>query len=494
MAHAAAPLRGLKVTTMPALRALPPLLLLALLAGCTVGPDYQRPSAPLSTQFKEAAGWKAASPRDDQAKGAWWQAYEDPQLAALLGQVAVSNQNVAQYQALYRQARALVRESRAETLPSATLDAKATRSENASSASGSSSSMAGGATVRNAESLSLGLSWDLDLWGKLRRTLEEDRASAQASAAELANATLSAQAELAQDYFQLRILDRRLALYDQTLADYRRYLAVIQNRYDEQLASRADLAQARTQLDSAEADRLALSTQRAQLEHAIALLLGKPPADFSLAVDPHWQARLPDIPAGLPTALLERRPDIAQAERQVAAANAAIGVATAAYYPDLTLSASGGYQSSLLGELFKTPSRFWSLGPTLSGTLFDFGATRAGVDQARAAYDAKVASYRQTVLTALGEVEDYLVALHTLDPEIAAQRRAVAAARDSASVTRDQYEAGMIDYLDVATTQATQLSQEQSLLQLESSQLVTSVQLQMALGGDWQATRLADEP
>jgi len=480
---------------MPSPRALPPLLLLALLTGCTVGPDYQRPSAPVSTQFKEAAGWKAASPRDDQAKGSWWQRYDDPQLDALLSQVAVSNQNVAQYQALYRQARALVRESRAETLPSATLDAKATRSENASGTSGSSDASSGsGATVRNAESLSLGLSWDLDLWGKLRRTLEEDRASAQASAAELANATLSAQAELAQDYFQLRVLDRRLALYDQTLADYRRYLAVIQNRYDEQIASRADLAQARTQLDSAEADRLALTTQRAQLEHAIALLLGKPPADFSLAADPHWQARLPEIPAGLPTELLERRPDIAQAERQVAAANAAIGVATAAYYPDLTLSASGGYQSSLLGELFKTPSRFWSLGPTLSGTLFDFGATRAGVDQARAAYDAKVASYRQTVLTALGEVEDYLVALHTLDPEIAAQRRAVTAARDSASVTRDQYEAGMIDYLDVATTQATQLSQEQSLLQLESSQLVTSVQLQVALGGDWQATRLAAAP
>ncbi|MDT3720399.1 efflux transporter outer membrane subunit [Pseudomonas oryzihabitans] len=481
---------------MPSPRALPPLLLLALLTGCTVGPDYQRPSAPVSTQFKEAAGWKAASPRDDQAKGTWWQRYDDPQLDALVAQVAVSNQNVAQYQALYRQARALVRESRAETLPSATLDAKATRSENASGTSGSDtgSTSAGGATVRNAESLSLGLSWDLDLWGKLRRTLEEDRASAQASAAELTNATLSAQAELAQDYFQLRVLDRRLALYDQTLADYRRYLAVIQNKYDEQLASRADLAQARTQLESADANRLALTTQRAQLEHAIALLLGKPPADFTLAVDPQWQARLPDIPAGLPTALLERRPDIAQAERQVAAANAAIGVATAAYYPDLTLSASGGYQSSLLGELFKTPSRFWSLGPTLSGTLFDFGATRASVDQARAAYDAKVANYRQTVLTALGEVEDYLVALHVLGPELAAQRRAVAAARDSASVTRDQYEAGMIDYLDVATTQATQLSQEQSLLQLESSQLVTSVQLQVALGGDWQAARLAAAP
>ena len=478
---------------MPLPRLLPPLLLLTLLTGCTVGPDYQRPSAPLSTQFEEAAGWKAASPRDDQAKGTWWQRYDDPQLSALLSQVAVSNQNVAQYQALYRQARALVRQSRAETLPSATLDAKTTRSENASS-SDSGSTSASGATVRNAESLSLSLSWDLDLWGRLRRTLEEDRASAQASAAELANATLSAQAELAQDYFQLRVLDRRLALYDQTLADYRRYLAVIQNKYDEQLASRADLAQARTQLESADANRLALPTQRAQLEHAIALLLGKPPAEFALAVDPQWQARLPEIPAGLPTELLERRPDIAQAERQVAAANAAIGVATAAYYPDLTLSASGGYQSSLLGELFKTPSRFWSLGPTLSGTLFDFGATRASVDQARAAYDAKVASYRQTVLTALGEVEDDLVALHVLGPELAAQRRAVAAARDSASVTRDQYEAGIIDYLDVATTQATQLSQEQSLLQLESSQLVTSVQLQMALGGDWQAARLADAP
>ncbi|MDQ7913368.1 efflux transporter outer membrane subunit [Pseudomonas sp. 102515] len=478
---------------MPLLRALPPLLLLTLLTGCTVGPDYQRPSAPLSAQFKEAAGWKAARPRDDQAKGAWWQRYDDPQLDALLAQVAVSNQNIAQYQALYRQARALVRESRAETLPSVTLDAKTTRSENASS-SDSGSTSASSATVRNADSLSLGLSWDLDLWGRLRRTLEEDRASAQASAAELANATLSAQAELAQDYFQLRVLDRRLALYDQTLADYRRYLAVIQNKYDEQLASRADLAQARTQLESADANRLALTTQRTQLEHAIALLLGKPPAAFALAVDRRWQARLPDIPAGLPTALLERRPDIAQAERQVAAANDAIGVATAAYYPDLTLSASGGYQSSLLGELFKTPSRFWSLGPTLSGTLFDFGATRASVDQARAAYDAKVASYRQTVLTALGEVEDDLVALHVLGPELAAQRRAVAAARDSASVTRDQYEAGIIDYLDVATTQATQLSQEQSLLQLESSQLVTSVQLQMALGGDWQAARLADAP
>ena len=476
---------------MPLPRLLPSLLLLTLLTGCTVGPDYQRPSAPLSTQFKEAAGWKAAHPRDDQAKGAWWQRYEDPQLSVLLAQVAVSNQNVAQYQALYRQARALVRESRADTLPSATLDAKTTRSENASGTSDSSSS---GASVRNAESLTLGLSWDLDLWGRLRRTLEEDRASAQGSAADLANATLSAQAELAQDYFQLRVLDRRLALYEQTLADYRRYLAVIQNKYDEQLASRADLAQARTQLESADANRLALTTKRAQLEHAIALLLGKPPADFALAADPQWQARLPEIPAGLPTALLERRPDIAQAERQVAAANAAIGVATAAYYPDLTLSASGGYQSSLLGELFKTPSRFWSLGPTLSGTLFDFGATRASVDQARAAYDATVASYRQTVLTALGEVEDDLVALHVLGPELAAQRRAVAATRDSASVTRDQYEAGIIDYLDVATTQATQLSQEQSLLQLESSQLVTSVQLQMALGGDWQAARLADAP
>lgn len=468
---------------------LPSLLLLALLGGCTVGPDYQRPVAPLSAQFKESAGWKAANPRDNQNKGPWWTDYGDPQLDTLLAQVAVSNQNVAQYQALYRQARALVRQSRAETLPSGTLSADSTRSSSGNTASSDQNSSA-----TNVHSVTLGLSWEVDIWGKLQRTVEEDRASAQASAAELANATLSAQSELAQDYLQLRVLDRRIGLYEETITAYRRYQAVIENKYTEQIASRADLAQARTQLESAEASRLDLVWQRAQLEHAIALLMGQPPAVFSLTADRNWQPHLPEIPVGLPTQLLERRPDIAQAEREMAAANAAIGVATAAYYPDLILSASGGFQNSVVSQLFKTPSRFWSLGPSLSGTLFDFGATRASVEQAEAGYDAKVANYRQTVLTGLGEVEDALVQLKTLQPEIAAQRRAVDAARDSAAVTRDQYEAGLIDYLDVATTQATQLNQEQSLLALESTQLVTTVQLQIALGGDWQAARLADAP
>jgi NodT family efflux transporter outer membrane factor (OMF) lipoprotein len=348
---------------------------------------------------------------------------------------------------------------------------------------GSASSGAGGPS--NQHSATLSLSWEADIWGKLRRTVEEDRASAQASAADLANATLSAQSSLAQDYFQLRILDRRIALYAETIQGYQRYMQIIQNKYDEKIVSRADLSTGKTQLQSAQASMLDLQWQRAQYEHAIALLIGKPPAEFSLAVDDHWDYRVPSVPLGVPSRLLERRPDIASAERAMASANAAVGVATAAYYPDLTLSASGGYQGSTMSHLFSLPNRFWSIGPSLTGTVLDFGATKAGVEQARAAYDAKVATYRQTVLTGLGEVEDYLVELRTLEPEIIARRASAEAAEDSASVSRDQYEAGVIDYLDVATTQATSLSERQTLLSLVGTQLVTSVQLQAALGGSW---------
>jgi NodT family efflux transporter outer membrane factor (OMF) lipoprotein len=339
--------------------------------------------------------------------------------------------------------------------------------------------------VSKEHSASLSLSWEADIWGKLRRTVEEDRASAQASAADLANATLSAQSSLAQDYFQLRILDRRIALYRETITGYERYLQIIQNKYDEQISSRADLATGKTQLQSAQASMLDLQWQRAQYEHAIALLIGKPPADFALAEDSAWQYHVPDVPLGVPSRLLERRPDIAAAERQMAAANAAVGVATAAYYPDLTLSASGGYRNSSISNLFSLPNRFWSIGPSLTGTIFDFGATQAAVEQSRHAYDAKVATYRQTVLTGLGEVEDYLVELRTLQPELEARRNSAQSAEESASVSRDQYEAGVIDYLDVATTQATSLNERQTLLSLVGTQLVTSVQLQAALGGSW---------
>jgi NodT family efflux transporter outer membrane factor (OMF) lipoprotein len=465
------------------------LLSSTLLAGCMVGPDYQKPTAPLSATFKEAQGWKAANPQDELPKGAWWTLYQDPQLDALVSQVQLNNQNVALYAAQYQQALALVRQSRAELFPTLTGTGSSTRSESGtgSSSSGSSSggSVGSAGGVSKEHSASLDLSWEADIWGKLRRTNEQDRASAQASAADLANATLSAQSSLAQNYFQLRLLDQRIALYRETIAGYERYLQIIQNKYDEQISSRADLATGKTQLQSAQASMLDLQWQRAQLEHAIALLIGKPPADFALTADPAWQYHVPDVPLGVPSRLLERRPDIAAAERQMAAANAAVGVATAAYYPDLTLSASGGYRSSTVSNLFSLPNRFWSIGPSLTGTILDFGATRASVDQARHAYDATVATYRQTVLTGLGEVEDYLVELRTLQPELEARRNSAQSAEESAAVSRDQYEAGVIDYLDVATTQATSLNERQTLLSLVATQLVTSVQLQAALGGSW---------
>jgi len=454
-----------------------PIALSLLIGGCAVGPDYQRPSAPGALHYKEAQGWQQATPQDLASKGAWWAVYHDATLDGLLRQVQISNQNVAQYEAQYRQALALASESRSDLLPVVTGSGSSTRS-------GTASSSETGKSISNSHSLQASASWELDIWGKLRRTLEENRASADASAAELANITLSAQSTLAQDYFQLRILDQRIALYQKSVEAYQRYLTVINNKYQAGSESRGTLAQAETQLQSARASALDLSWQRAQLEHAIAVLIGKTPAAFSLAVAP-LQATLPAIPQALPADLLQRRPDIAQAERTVAAANAAIGVAIAGYYPDLTLSASGGYSSSTFSNLISLPNRVWSLGPELSGTLLDFGATSAKVEQARAAYDADVASYRQTVLSGFEEVENYLVELHTLAAEMQAQQRAAASAQESARVTYNQYQAGMIDYLDVASTENTSLSQQQSLLTLQSTQWVTSVQLIVALGGGW---------
>ncbi|MRT04805.1 efflux transporter outer membrane subunit [Ewingella americana] len=450
---------------------LAPLALALLLLGCTVGPDYQRPSAPLSLEFKEAKGWTAAIPKDNQTKGDWWAVYQDPELSSLLSQVQISNQNVAQYAAQYRQAQALVSEARAGLFPTISATGDSTRSGTAQA-------------VTKQQSAKLSASWELDLWGKLRRTEEQDRASAQASKAELANATLSAQSELAQDYFQLRVMDEQIALYQRSIAAYERYLTVIQNQYEGGNTSRATLAQAQTQLESTRASALEAQWQRAQLEHAIAVLIGKPPAQFTLTAR-EIKFTLPSIPPGLPSQLLQRRPDIAIAERNMASANAAVGVATAAYYPDLTLSASGGFASDAFHNLFSLPNRVWSLGPELSQTVLDFGATSSRVAQAEAAYDAQVAAYRQSVLGALQEVEDYLVELRTLDAQTLAQQRAADAAKESARVTYNQYQAGMIDYLDVATTENTSLSQQQNVLSLLSTQMVTSVKLIAALGGGW---------
>jgi outer membrane protein TolC len=417
---------------------LAPLALALWLGGCAVGPDYHRPAVAMPAEFKEAKGWTAAAPKESQNKGDWWAVYQDPQLSALLSQVQISNQNVAQYAAQYRQAQALVTQARAELFPQVTATVDSTRSGSAS-------------TVSNKQSTSLGASWELDIWGKLRRTVEEQKANAQSSAADLANATLSAQSELAQDYFQLRVMDQQIALYQRSIDAYQRYLAVIEHQYQGGDTSRATLAQAQTQLESAKASALDLQWQRAQL--------------------------------------LQRRPDIAAAERTMASANAAVGVATAAYYPDLTLSASGGYAGSAFHNLFSLPNRVWSLGPELSQTVLDFGATKGKVAEAEAAYDADVAAYRQSVLTAMGEVEDYLVELHTLDAEMAARKNAADAAKESARVTYNQYQAGMINYLDVASTENTSLSQQQSVLSLLSTQMVTSVKLIAALGGGWQGIK-----
>lgn len=454
-------------------------LVLLLLSGCTVGPDYQRPAMAMPVHYKEAKGWQPATPLDQQNKGEWWAVYHDATLSGLLSQVSISNQNVANYAAQYRQAQALASESRAALFPSLGYDSRVTRS-------GSHVTTGSTRTTSSSHQAELSASWELDLWGKLRRTLEENRASAAASAAELANITLSAQSELAQDYFQLRFMDQKIALYQQSVEAYQRYLKVITNQYQAGTASLSTQAQAQMQLESASASAQDYQWQRVQMEHAIALLVGKAPADFSLPAAP-LQATLPAIPASLPGQLLQRRPDIAYAERNMAAANAAVGVAVAGYYPDITLSASGGVSSSVLHSLFALPNRVWSLGPALSGTLLDFGATSAQVDQARASWDASVASYRQTVLEALQEVEDQLVELNTLQGEIAAQQRAAVAAQTSARVTRNQYEAGIIDYLDVATTENSSLSEQQSLLTLQSTRWVSSVALIAALGGGWQA-------
>lgn len=465
-------------THRPLTRLLSLALLGLSLGGCAVGPDYQRPKVEVSTRFKQMDGWKEASPAHTSISANWWDGYGDAELSALLAQVSVSNQNVASYQAAYQKARALVSAANAGLLPSVGI-------------SGSSSRSGGNSTTTSrSNSAGLSASWEPDLWGKLRRTAEQDSASAQASQAELAAATLSAQSTLAQDYFQLRVLDEQIRLYQQTVTAYARYQQIIQQQYAVGSTSRATLSTAGTQLESARAAVLDVQWQRAQLEHAIAVLIGKPPADFSISPQP-LAYTIPAIPVGLPSQLLERRPDIAYSERNMAAANAAIGVAKAAYFPDLTLSASSGYSSSAWRKLLSAPNAVWSTGAALSGTVLDFGATAASVRQAEASYAGQLATYRQTVLSALQEVEDNLVELHTLEQEISSQRLAVRNAQDAERQYRNQYQAGMINYLNVATAQASSLSQQQSLLSLVKQQLVSSVALLVALGGGWDAASLA---
>ena len=478
--------------------------LLVLASGCTVGPNYVRPSMWSPDSYKELDGWKIANPRDGLARGSWGEIFGDPQLNALEPRVNISNQNLAVAEAQYRNARALVREARAAYFPTVTLGVGFTRSRQSStfgvgssggsstgtSTSGTSSSV-GSSSSRAVSDFQMGLdfSWELDVWGRIRRTVESNQASAQASAGDLEAARLSFQAELAQDYFQLRTVDAQKQLLDETVSAFEKFLRLTQDRFASGVASQADVVQAETQLKTAQAQAIDVGVQRAQLEHAIAILMGQAPSSFSLLPTP-LTATPPAIPVGVPSELLERRPDIAAAERRMAAANAQIGVAVASFYPAITLNASSGFESSSLTKWFTAASHFWSVGPGISQTVFDGGLRRAQTDAARAAYDATVATYRQTVLAAFQGVEDNLAALRILEAENAVQDQAVKAARKSVDLTTNQYKAGTVSYLNVITVQTIALTDEITAIQIAGRRMAAAVLLVQALGGGWTAADL----
>ncbi|ABC37082.1 efflux transporter outer membrane subunit [Burkholderia thailandensis] len=458
-----------------------------LLAGCAVGPDYHRPDAAIPAAYKEAPpGWKVAQPADRADRGPWWSIYDDPQLNALVDKLNASNQTVAQYAAAYRQARALVAQARASYFPTLGLTASESRA---------SSALSSGTTTRtigNTYNVGLDASWEPDLWGKVSRTVGAQKAGEAAAAADLANARLSAQATLAQTYFQLRAADATQKLLDDTVASYQKSLQLTQNQYAQGVAARSDVIQAQTQLQSAQAAAIDNGIARAQYEHAIATLVGEPASTFSLPPMP-LTAEPPAMPIDVPSAILERRPDVAAAERRAAAANEQIGVAIAAFFPTLTLSASGGFQSSVWSQLFTLPARFWSVGPQLAATLFDAGLRAAQTEAARATYDQDVAAYRAAVLSAFQDVEDNLASQRILEQEIAVQRQAVESARHALDITLNQYKAGTVAYLNVLTAQTTAFSAQQKLSTISGQRMVSSVGLVKALGGGWDVSQIARE-
>lgn len=464
---------------------------LSLLTACAVGPDYVRQTVTTPAAFKELDGWKLAQPQDTTVRTNWWELYGDPLLNGLVEQVSISNQTLAQASASFRQARALVDAGRAGYYPTLGANLSTTRASARSRTSqvlttDTSSSQSGAST---SHTLTIDASWEIDLWGRVQRTVEAERAAAQASAADLASVRLSVQAQLVQNYFSLRGLDTQQQLLERTLADYQRSVVLNQNQYDAGIAPRSNLILAQSQYKTTQAQAIDVGVQRAQLEHAIALLTGQAPANFSLS---HAQLTtvVPLIPLVLPSDLLERRPDIAAAERRMQAANAQIGVAKSAYFPQLSLAASGGTQSSVFADLFSLPNRFWSLGPALATTFFDGGLRQSQVAQATAAYDGTVAAYRQVVLTGFQEVEDNLAALRILEQEAQVQDEAAALARRSVELTVNQYKAGIVTYLNVIQVQTAALSNEQAALSVLNRRLNASVLLVKALGGGWNAATL----
>ncbi|HJU19843.1 MAG TPA: efflux transporter outer membrane subunit [Stellaceae bacterium] len=463
------------------------------LAACTVGPDYRRPSAPVPVHYKEA-GWKIGQPADALDRGPWWRIYRDPVLDRLERRIDISNQNLKAAAAAFREAEAIVAEGRAGFFPTLTASASAQRSRSGGGSRGGAGvagAAFGGGAIANFFSQTASASWVPDLWGRVRRTVESEVASAEASAADLANARLSAESTLASDYFQLRIADALKRLLDQTIAAYTESLRITRNQFAAGVAAPSDVAQAEAQLAAAQAQQIALGVNRADLEHAIAVLTGRPPAELAIAPTPSVSI-VPEIPPGVPSALLERRPDIAAAERRMAAANAQIGVAEAAFFPDLTLSGDAGTEASKIGRLFDASNVVWAFGGQVAETLFEGGLRHAQVAATRAVLLQNVALYRQTVLTAFQQVEDELAALRILAVQQQAAERAATAAREAERVIFNQYKAGLIPYTNVVVAQATALADAETALSIRQSRLVASVSLIEALGGGWRAAQLPD--
>jgi NodT family efflux transporter outer membrane factor (OMF) lipoprotein len=473
---------------------------LLVLCGCNFAPKYQRPQAETPAAFKELtatntytnATWKVAQPSDSVIRGKWWEIFNDPQLNALEEQVAVSNQNVAAAFANFLSARAIVRESRAQLYPTLALNPSVTRSRQPI-LTGRNPTTAG-ISVPAANTITeyivpLDASWQPDLWGRIRNTIHANGFEEQATAADLENTRLTSQAELASDYFQLRAQDALRQLYSDTVKAFQESYDLTKIRYQTGIASDQDVAQAETQLVSAEANATNLEILRAQLEHAIAVLLGRAPASLTIPVEPH-EASPPTTPSALPSQLLERRPDIAAAERRVAEANAQIGVARAAYFPNVTLSASAGFESLAANNLFNWSSHTWALGAAAAQTIFEGGARSAAVEQSKAAHEAAVAHYRQTVLTAFQQVEDNLASLRILTQQVQQQDTAVKSAERYLSLATDRYKLGIDSYLNVIVAQTALLGNRQTLVNLRTQLMTASVQLIEALGGGWDASQL----
>lgn len=456
-----------------------------LLGGCTVGPKYVRPAADVPAAYKESPGFKAAQPADQLAKGKWWEAYNDPQLDSFEDQISISNQTLRAAQARFTEARAGVRVSRASYFPAATAGLSISRNHPSQNRA-----LARPAALTYYDFLlPVDVSYEPDVWGRVRRTVEAARSEAQASAADLASVELSLRAELALDYFQLRGIDSQKQLLDSTVTAYEKALELTQSRFRGGLASAVDVAQAQTQLETTRAEATDLDVQRAALEHAIAVLTGHPPYEFAVPLLP-LSVPPPAIPPGLPSDLLERRPDIASAERRVEEANAQIGVARAAWFPRVTLSGAGGFESSKVGTLLQGPGGFWSLAGSAAELVFDGGQRRALTEIAHASYDQSVDNYRQTVLTAFAEVEDNLAALRILQDVTTQQDAAVAAAQHSLSLSTTRYQGGVANYLEVVTAQSAALSDERAAVDILTRRMIASVLLIKALGGGWDVAQI----